>query len=143
MSDVKKRPVKETPNLNDWIVVHNENAGLGDEKRINLKTLINRFINTIFSADKSSNTDGSDLYQCIATGVTTLKVTNKSSTNKVYFGLGLDAAEAKFNRDNGVPGLNRFLIRPGVVANIYVEENKFCAWVSVGGTATINLEQGV
>ena len=146
--DVKHRPIKAASDANDWVVVQADDAGLGDEKRVKLLSIIG-FTGSIYSGAKTATTTVAGQSELFPTGGEKLQVSHASTTYDLIIGLGNTTAEAEAACSTGVAGDNKhLLLRTGSVdlpvsALIPRKGYKARAWLGVGGTVTTMLTDGV
>jgi hypothetical protein len=101
------------------------------------------FTPSIYSGTKIATTNVTGQSEAVATGSLILRSQNDDAPNYVYIGLGNTISDAQNACTTGVAGTTRFLLLPKTMADIYIENYKYYAWLSVGGDVTIRLTQGV
>jgi hypothetical protein len=102
-----------------------------------------KFSPSIYSGEVTATTTATNQSEIAASGTKKLYIENKSLVNSVYIGIGGSFAEAETNCSTGWAGSTRHRLLPDTSAYINLDGWTHFAWVSLAGTATIKITQGV
>jgi hypothetical protein len=102
-----------------------------------------KFSPSIYSGEVTATTTVTNQSEIAASGTKKLFIENKSLVNSVYIGLGGNSIEAETNCSTGWAGSIRHRLLPDTSAYINLDGCTHFAWVSLAGTATIKITQGV